>query len=146
MTIDDKSLDYLASHLKEQNRMQFLKSVGNKNVKGATSFGLIETKDEAIENEIAKRQIDADVKYSVIQLRLYQNSLVRREVIANDSIEEYKLPFSKSLGNAFYNGWEIFLNLILALAHLWMFIIAGTLAWLAIKYYYGKERKFIKPT
>ena len=52
MAIDDKSLDYLASHLKQQNRMQFLKSAGNKNIKGVASYGLLETKDEAIENEI----------------------------------------------------------------------------------------------
>jgi hypothetical protein len=144
MAIDDKSLDYLASHLKQQNRIQFLKSAGNKNIKGVASFGLLETKDEAIENEIAKRQIDADVKYSMVQLKLYQNPLVRKEIIVNDVIEDYKLPFSKNLGNAFNNGWNIFLNFILALTHLWMFIIAGIVVWITIKYYSKRKGVIIK--
>jgi hypothetical protein len=38
LDIDDKSLDYLASHLKQENRVQFLQSVGNKNVKGEAVF------------------------------------------------------------------------------------------------------------
>jgi hypothetical protein len=143
MAIDDKSLDYLASHLKQQNRTQFLQNVGNKNVKGAASFGLIQTKDEAIENEIAKRQIDADVNYSVVQLKLYQNPLVRKEVIANDAIEDYDLPFNKSMGNALSAGWEIFLNFILALMHLWVFIVAGIITWIAIKYYYHKRKEVL---
>lgn len=140
MEIDDKSLGYLAAHLKQQSRMQFLERVGNKNVKGAASFGLIQTRDEAIENEIEKRQIDADVKYSVVQLKLYQNALVRKEIIANDSIEDYNLPFNKSMGNALYAGWEIFLNFILALTHLWMFVAAGIITWIAIKYYHHKRK------
>jgi hypothetical protein len=144
MTIDDKSLDYLASHLKQQNRLQFLKSAGNKNIKGVASFGLLETKDEAIENEIAKRQINADVKYSVVQLKLYQNPVVRKEVIVNDVIEDYKLPFSKNLGNAFYNGWNMFLNFTLALTHLWMFIIAGIVVWVALKHYSKRKGVLIK--
>ena len=145
MDIDDKSLHYLATHLKEENRMQFLNSVGNKNVKGKASFGLIETKDEAIDGEIAKRQIDADVRYSVVHLNLYQNPLVRKEMIANDSIDDYTLSFSKNLGNAFVAGWEIFLNLLLAIVHLWMFIVVGLLTWFLIKFYrYSRRGTLIK--
>jgi hypothetical protein len=135
MDIDDKSLEYLSSHLKQENRMHFLKSVGNKNIKGATSYGLIDTKDEAIENEMAKRQIDANVKYSVVKLQLYQNPIVRKELITNDSLEDYGLPFSRNLSNALNAGWEMFQNFILALAHLWMFILGGMLIWFSLKHY-----------
>jgi hypothetical protein len=135
MDIDDKSLEYLSSHLKQENRMHFLKSVGNKNIKGATSYGLIDTKDEAIENEMAKRQIDANVKYSVVKLQLYQNPIIRKELITNDSIEDYGLPFSRNLRNALNAGWEMFQNFILALAHLWMFILGGMLIWFPLKHY-----------
>ena len=115
--------------------MQFLESVGTKNVKGEASFGLVGTKDEAIENEIAKRQIDADVNYSVVHLNLCQNPLVRKEMMANDAIEDYGLPFKKNLGNAFEAGWEAFLNVLLALAHLWMFILVAAFIWMLVKYY-----------
>jgi hypothetical protein len=61
--------------------------------------------------------------------------LVRKEVIANDAIEDYGLPFSKNISNAFDAGWQMFLNLLLAFAHLWMFILTGLLICLLIKYY-----------
>lgn len=132
MDIDDKSLDYLSNQLKQQNRAQAFNS-GNKGKGAAATFLAIQTQDEAIDQEIANRQIDADVKYSTVQLSLYQNTMVRKELIANNVVEDYHLSFPQNFSNALREGWDGFLRFILMLAHLWVFILLAVLSWVLYK-------------
>jgi hypothetical protein len=140
MDIDDRSLDFLANTLKQQNRLQVLSDASHKKVKDINATQVIYTKDEAIGQEITNRRIDADVKYSTLQLNLYQNPVVRKEIIANYTISGYHLPFSKSLNNAFNNGWQYFLNFVLVLAYLWPFIFLAIAVWMIFKYFQSKRR------
>lgn len=134
MDIDDKSLDYLAAALKQQNRNEVVNRTGNRNAKGLTDTQLIQTKDDAIDQQIANQRIDADVQYSTVQLNLYQNPIVRKEVIANYSTSKYEFPFNTRLHNAFSTGWNIFLNFLLVLVHLWPFIFLTIAVWMGYKY------------
>ncbi|MEO5996505.1 MAG: DUF4349 domain-containing protein [Chitinophagaceae bacterium] len=140
MDLTDKSLDYLATHLKQQNRTKALTLVNKKNPKDSARARLIITNDEIIEQEIAKRQINADVSYSTIQLRLHQNTLVKKEVIANYFITDYRLGFGKSVVNALSEGWEYFLGFIIILTHLWMFIIVAIIILIIFRYYRYKRK------
>lgn len=139
MDIDDKSLAYLENSLKQKNRIEELSRTGTAKHKASPTLQTIALKDEAIEQGIANRAIDADVHYSTVSLSLFQNPLVRKEVVANYYISGYQLPFGKRLGNAFSEGWEYFLSFIVVLSHLWMFIMVAVLVWIAYKY--GQKKR-----
>lgn len=139
--IDDRSLEYLEGALKQKNRTEELSEPINRRTKSFTDRERVEVKDEVIEQQISNRAIDADVKYSTVKLSLFQNPLVRREIIANYFISDYHLPFSKRLSNAISDGWQYFLAFVLALAHLWMFIMLAVAIFLCYRYLQHK-RKF----
>ena len=134
MDVDDKSLDYLAAALKQQNRNEVVNRGGNRKAKSLTDTQLIQAKDEVVDQEIANRRIDADVQYSTVQLNLFQNPVVRKEVIANYSTSGYELPFNTRLYNALSIGWGFFLNFLLVLAYLWPFIFLTIVVWMGYKY------------
>lgn len=133
MDIDDRSLSYLALQLKQKNHEQVLSTVHT--VKPKDAYDFIDEKDETIDQQIARRQIDADARYSTVQLNLVQNPIVRKEVIANTDLSNYRLPFGKSMGQALYNGWTYFLDVLVVLANLWPFILIALAVWLGIRMY-----------
>lgn len=138
MDIDDKSLDYLALQLRQQNRVPLLTQQSNKNQRSATTMQLLNTKDEITDQEILKRAIDANVQYSTVELSLFQNPLIRKEMMANYTVADYQLPFRKNISNAFSVGWAYFLKLLVALTYYWVFILLGIATWLV--YRYNKKR------
>lgn len=119
--IDDKSLLYLENILKNKNRRDVL-AEPHSNFKKASLEENIKVKDEVAENDLQNRTIHADVNYSSVQLSLFQNELVKKEVIANYDLDAYQLPFGQRLGNAFSSGWQFFLNFMIAIAHLWVLL------------------------
>ncbi len=127
LTIEDKSLIYLEHKLKQENRNSLPIKTGTINT--------IRIKDESTDHSIANMLIDADVSYSVVNIELFQNSIVRKETISNYHIEKYNLPFSVRFSNALHNGIDIFRTLILFLANLWTIILIGILVFLGWKYY-----------
>jgi hypothetical protein len=133
LDIDDKSLVFLENNLKQKNRQGEISKPRN-GAQDLSSLASINVKDAMIEQGITNRSIDADVHYSLVNVSLFQNSLVRKEVIANYILSGYELPFSKRLLNAIGNGWEMFLSFILFLAHFWMFLLGAGIAWITYRY------------
>ncbi|HYH13876.1 MAG TPA: DUF4349 domain-containing protein [Flavisolibacter sp.] len=138
--IDDRSLAYLENVLKQQNRATALAQPIKRDA--ASNLETIAVRDEAIAQHITNRAIDADVKYSTVTLSLFQNPLIRKEVIANYVLADYQLPFGKRLGHAFSDGWEYFLAFVIALSHFWMFILVGV--GLLISYKYWQKRNLAR--
>lgn len=93
-----------------------------------------------VNQEIANRAIDAGVNYSTVSLSLFQNPLVRKEVIANYIISDYQLPFGQRLQQAASNGWQYFLGFLLTLVHFWMFILLGILCYFGYRHFIQKKR------
>jgi hypothetical protein len=139
LSIDDKSLGYLLHHVKKIAREDYLQKNAGKVMDASRRNASLAVQDELIEEDYAKRQIDADVRFSTVQLYLEQNPMIRKEVRANHDLTSYHLPFGKSMRIAFASGWTYFLNFVLFVAHYWMFILLALMAWVATKYY--KERK-----
>ncbi len=138
--IDDKSLSYLENVLKQKNRAEVLSGPAIKKSKSLTNLQTIGVKDESIEQQISNREIDADVSYSVVNISLFQNSLVRKEIVANPVISDYQLPFGHRLGNALKDGWQYFIAIVLVLAHLWMFILLAVAIFFAYRYLQPKRK------
>ncbi|MEP7231006.1 MAG: DUF4349 domain-containing protein [Ginsengibacter sp.] len=136
--IDDKSIGYLENVLKQKNRREVLTTHDLNKSKSFTDAQTVAVKDEITNQQIANRIIDADVNYSSVHLNLFQNSLVRKEIIANYVTSDYQLPFGKRLSNALSDGWQYFLGVVIALANLWMFILL-TIA-IVIGYKFAQQR------
>jgi len=74
------------------------------------------------------------------QLDFSQNPIVRSEIQADHSLSDDRLPFARSMKNAFFNGWNYFLSFIVGATHLWMFILAGAAIVFTAKYYSRKRK------
>jgi hypothetical protein len=124
MDIEDKSLIYLSNALKQQNRSQVLsKAATGKPAGGATVTQVVDLKDQGVNQQVNNMAIDADVRYSLVNLTLFQNPLVRKEVITNTNLADYRLPFGSRVAEAFSAGWDYFLNVVMLIANLWVFIV-----------------------
>ncbi len=138
LSIDDRSLAYLQNALKQKVRTNVISRPVSKNDHTST-LTAIAIRDEAIDQQMANKSIDGDVAYSSITLSLSQNASIRKEVIANYMLSDYDLPFGQRLLNATGDGWQYFLEFILALLHLWMFILIGFAAYLSYSYWQHKK-------
>lgn len=137
--IDDKSLQYLASQIKQRNSIQLLRDEKSKDHKTREAIELMKSQNQAVDEEIAARNIEADVKYSTVQLNFFQNALIKKETIAENNLSGYRLPFFRSMKNAFSDGWNYFLTFIIGITHFWMFLLA--IGAIIIGYRYYKLRK-----
>lgn len=118
--IDDRSLLYLENSLKQRARKE---SLANAPATKGSVQKTIDVKDEMIQQLIANKTIDADAAYSAVDLRLFQNTIVRKETVANNAVADYELSFGHRLGNALNEGWSFFVTFFLALVHLWVFVL-----------------------
>ena len=138
MDIDDKSLDYLSAQLKLKNRNELV----NKEKKGKVIIkdpsAVLNLKDDLVDEQIGNRKIDDAVKYSVVNLTYYQSNVIVKEMIANDNPSDYSISFFSRLGLAFENGWYVFKEALLLVVNAWAFVLAGIIAWWAIRIYKRK--------
>ena len=135
--IEDKSLLFMENILKNKNRIEVLSQPASK-TKKASLEETIEIKDAVVRNDMNNRTIDADMNYSSVQLSLFQNALIKKEVMANYDLEAYRLPFNQRMGNAFSSGWQFFLDLMIALAHLWVLLPLSALIFTIYKLVFKK--------
>jgi hypothetical protein len=139
LDISDKSLDYLAARLKLQSRKELVSQQKRGKIVIKNPANVLLLKDDMVDQQIGNRQIDDEVKNSIVTLSFYQSNTIYKEIIANDDPTAYNLPFFKRLVSAIENGWSIFEELLLGLANLWVLIIAGLGVWMVIRYYKSKR-------
>ncbi len=137
MDIDDKSLEYLSSKLKQNNRAAFVAEQNTKNKDATTELTM---KDDLVDSKINNLKIDKAVKLSSLTLSFYQNNGIVKEVVANDDPSAYQLPVHKRFLGALAYGWSLFAELVIGLANAWVFLmLGGASAWLFIRYYKRKH-------
>jgi len=127
LDIQDKSLEYHQNKLKQDNR----RSIPAK----TKTINKVILKDEATDQKIANLAIDADVRYSPVTIELYQNQIIKKEVVANHHISSYQLPFSARFLAALKNGIVIFDSFILMLLNLWAFILLGAAVYIGYRHF-----------
>ena len=127
LDIQDKSLEFLQNRLKQENR----NSISTK----SNTINIVKLKDEATDQKIANLAIDADVRYSPVTIELYQNQIIKKEVVANHNISSYQLPFSTRIFTALNNGIVIFESFIVILFNIWAFILFGVVAYFGYRLY-----------
>lgn len=138
MDIEDKSLDFLSAKLKLNSRKELVDQQKKGKVTIKNPVNVLLLKDDMVDGQIGNLKIDDAVKYSIITLSFYQSNTILQEHIANDDPSAYNLPFFSRLAGAFANGWHLFMEAILVIANLWVFILAGVGILLLIRFYRRK--------
>lgn len=136
LSMDDQSITYLANKLKNQNRTAAVQQLDkNADKKSNSVKTAVDLKDRAIDNKINNMLIDSKVNYSTITLNFYQDNTVQKLVVGNDRLQDYRPTFFKRLWLNVQNGWVIFMEVILAIANLWMLILILVIGYLAYKHF-----------
>jgi len=141
--IDDKSLEYLQNALKQKARTEVLAHAPTAKDSNA-SLTALAIKDDAIDHQIRNRTIDADANFSTVSLSFFQNSFVRKEVVANYVLTDYELPFGKRLADTIAAGWGYFLDLMLLLTNLWAFLLLALAGFLLFRYKQSKSKLAVR--
>jgi len=146
LDVDDKSIDYLSSALKQQSRQKILdaQSVQEK-LKTKDALTIANEQDQVIEQKMNNLRTDASVKYSTIELRYTQNTLIKKEVVANNDLSTYEAPVHKRFGEALFSGLMYFTDLIIGLTHFWAFILLGLIGWWIYRVYSKKWKLKASP-
>ncbi|MBO9672707.1 MAG: DUF4349 domain-containing protein [Sphingobacteriaceae bacterium] len=141
MKMDDQSIAYLSNKLKAQNRTDAIEKINKvASKKSANVESSLLIKDDYVDKRIENMQIDNRVKFSTITLNFYQDNTVKTMVVANDNLYDYRPSFVNRLWLGIVNGWTIFKEIIIAISNLWVLILVGALAFLAIRHLIRKDR------
>lgn len=148
LKMEDKSMDYLENKLKAENRIEAVQRINKVATKKSANVETsLNIKDDYVDRKIENLSIDKRVKYSTISLSFYQDNTIKTMIVANDNIYDYKPDFFRRLGLNLIDGWMYFKEFILFLSRLWMFVLAGVVAFFVIRYYTKKqsEKTFLPP-
>jgi hypothetical protein len=140
MDVQDKTLDYLSTKLKADNRINVVKDQKAGKVKLKDSTDLLLMKDDIVDRKIANMRTDADVKYSNIALSIYQSNTIAKDVITNDDPSAYRLPLASRIGIAFENGWLVLNEILVMLINLWPLFVTCLAGWLGYRYYVKRKQ------
>jgi hypothetical protein len=129
---DDVSLTLLANKMSEDrsaNTAHRLLSDIDKNGKKLHETTnaeelLLKTKQETDNATISSLSIDDQIKYSTINIEIYQRQITQREVIANDkNLEAYEPGLMSKIADSIKAGWVTLETLFIGILRLWGLII-----------------------
>jgi len=144
MDITDKSLDYLSTRLKLKNQNELVAQQKREDSNKKDPDNLLAFKNSMVDQQIGNRKIDDSVKTSTITLSFYESNIVSREIIANDDLSAYRLPFSKRVSIAMENGWGILVDIMVGIANLWFLLPFAIGGWMVVRYYKRKKPDLAK--
>ena len=146
MEVEDRSLNYLSEKLKAQNRVASVKLRKHIKLTQRGADSILSLKDDVVDRKISNMRTDEAAKFSVLNLSLYQNNTVVKEVVLSDDPSAYKGPLSTRASMAFSNGWYYFSAIIVGLLNLWVFILIGAGVWIGIIIYKKRKQNKAEPT
>ena len=136
LLFDDQSIDYLANKAKARNRSEAVTSIGKNDVKEKNVISkTLDLKDAYVDKQTSNFQIDSKVKSSTVTLSFYQGNTIKKIMIANDNLGDYRPGFLKRLNLSLLNGWFILTEFLLILANIWTLIVLALVIYFGIIYY-----------
>lgn len=136
LLFDDQSIDYLANKAKARNRSEAVTSIGKNDVKEKNVISkTLDLKDAYVDKQTSNFQIDSKVKSSTVTLSFYQGNTIKKIMIANDNLGDYRPGFLKRLSLSLLNGWFILTEFLLILANIWTLIVLALVIYFGIIYY-----------
>ena len=136
LLFDDQSIDYLANQAKARNRSEAVTSIGKNDVKEKNAISkTLDLKDAYVDKQTSNLRIDSKVKSSTVTLSFYQGNTIKKIMIANDNLGDYRPGFLKRLSLSLLNGWFILTEFLLILANIWTLIVIALVIYFGIIYY-----------
>jgi hypothetical protein len=135
ISADDVALQILANNQtvkrSGRNEDRLTKAIDNRGKKlGETTDAeeVLLTKQEQADNaKISNLSLSDQIKFSTINLSIYQRQSIKRELISNNkNIDEFEPGFGSKLLQAFKSGWSILEKFLVFLTELWgIFLFVG---------------------
>ena len=135
MSVDDKTFDYVTNRLKLKNQAELVEREKDGTTHAKSADELLAIKDNMVDQAVKNLKTDDSTKNSVTKLNFYESNVIHRETIANPDLAAYNLPYFTRLGTSIKTGWEVFMNIIIELAYLWVLLPVGYAVWLGVRYY-----------
>ena len=140
MDIEDRTLDYLAAGLKLKDRQELINQQKQGKIKIKNPNDVLSLKDNMVDAQVDNLRTDEAVKFSTINLNFYQSDNILKEIIANDDPSAYNIPMFQRIGLAFASGWSVFMDLLVGLINLWVFVLIGLGGWAIYRYCKKRSR------
>jgi len=85
--------------------------------------------------------LDDQIKFSTIQLAVYQRQAIKSDLISNDkNIDAYEPGFGSKVLNSLKYGLDMLLAVFVALIKMWVLFLLAIIGWLAYKKHGKKAR------
>lgn len=102
---------------------------------------LLSKQEQADNAKILNLSLTDQIKFSTVNLTIYQRPTLKRELISNDkNITAYEPRFGSKIIEALISGWTVLESFIVFIARLWGLILFGFIVYV-IYWKYGKKRK-----
>lgn len=148
---DDVSLRMRSNELTQKRNIKtekrIEKAIDTKGVKMKDVINaendLAEKKEERDNARLDNISMQDKVSFSTLSIQIYQDELVKKELIANATdIDSYKPSIGTRIADSLKSGWYVLANIIDFVFSMWWLIAISFLAfWLYKKYIKGKEEK-----
>jgi hypothetical protein len=146
---DDVALQILTNNLtlkrsanNEKRLTNAIDERGKKLNETTNAEELLLSKQEQSDNaKIANLSLSDQLRYSTINLSIYQRPAVKREVIANNKkIAEYEPGFFSQIWDSIKFGWSMIAAVIAFLFQLWAFALLGIIVYVIYKKLWPKHK------
>jgi hypothetical protein len=139
---EDVSTTFLRNKLKAEKNAEYEKRIQRASDQGSRRLDDIveaerqasEMADMAIDKKIANYELQDRIDFSTISLNIYQASSVYKETVKNTRLRSYQPNFWQRAWEAIRTGWNIILDIIIALIYLWPLYLLAVLIYFGIKY------------
>lgn len=147
---ENVALQLLSNNLTQQrskkNEERLTHAIDNKGKKlsetTAAEEVLLDKQEQADNAKIANLSLEDQIKFSTINLAIYQREAIKRELIPNDkNIEAYEPSFGTKLVEALNYGWHILETFLVFLIKFWTLFLFAILVYFMYKKYGGKSKK-----
>ena len=147
---DDVALQILANNQTQKrsarNEARVTRAIDNrgKRLKETTvaEEDLLSKQEQADNAKIANLSLTDQLKFSTINLIVYQRPTFKRELIPNDkNIKAYEPNFGTKLLDALQTGWNILQAVIIFIFNLWGVILLGVAIYFLYRVYVRKFRE-----
>jgi hypothetical protein len=147
---DDIAIQLLSNNLtikrSKSNESRITKAIDNRGKKlnetTAAEEILLSKQEKADNARISNLTLQDQMKFSTINIEIYQRPSTKHEIIANpENTDEYKPEFGHQLLGSFKFGWDMFKELILFITKLWGVCLFALIAFIVYKMYVVRFKK-----
>ncbi len=102
---------------------------------------LLSKQEQANSAKIANMSLTDQIKFSTINLSIYQRQTVKRELITNNkNTTAFEPNFGSKMVEAFKFGWNIFVEIILILIRIWWLFLFAIISYIIYKRYTSRRK------